>query len=332
MKSQFLSGLPMAVAFAVTMGIGPALARDVSIGHAQGELTLPAAPQKIAVFDLPTLDIINAIGKSELVVAVPKSADRPANFPSHLMHFGDDAYAPAGTLFEPDAEVLEAVGPDMIVVGGRSRAKFDDMEEIAPTVDMSAGDGDPVADAIAKTESLGRLLDAEDAAAARIAAFEETVAGTRELGGKAGTGLLLFGAGEGLRAEAPGSRFGGVYGLIGIEPVVEPVEAETGPRPERGSPEAEAARKRQQEVLEAALAAEPDWIFTIDRNAAVNNTEIRPMAERLAEDERVTATKAWQEGRVVHLDSKVWYLMTGGIDAMTATAESVAAAFAEAAE
>ncbi|HHW32761.1 MAG TPA: iron ABC transporter substrate-binding protein, partial [Paracoccus solventivorans] len=75
---------------------------------------------------------------------------------------------------------------------------------------------------------------------------------------------------------------------------------------------------------------DPDWIFTIDRNAAVGNTEVAPLAERLAADERVTATSAWQEGRVIHLDSKIWYLMTGGIDGMTASAEAAAAAFAQA--
>lgn len=321
--------LPLAAGLALALGLGQVVAQEVSLTHAQGEITLPAAPQKIAVFDLPTLDIIQALGKSDLVVAVPKTAER-ANFPAHLTAFAEDRYAPAGTLFEPDASVLQSIGPDLIVLGGRSRGKFEDMGAIAPTVDMSAGDGDIVATVIANTENLGRLLGAEDAAATRIAAFRDTIARTHELGAKAGTGLLLFGAGENIRAEAPGSRFGAVYDLVGIKPAIDPAEAATGPRPEPGSPEAEAARQRAQEALEAALASNPDWIFTIDRNFAVGNTEIRPLPERLAEDARVTATDAWQAGRVVHLDGKIWYLMGGGIDAMTASAEAAAEAFAKA--
>lgn len=327
---KIIPGLPLAVALALALGAAPALAQEVRIPHAQGETVLPAAPQKIAVFDLPTLDIVNALGKSDLVVAVPKSADGPANFPAHLMGFAEDRHAPAGTLFEPDAAALKALAPDLIVVGGRSAAQFEQMAAIAPTVDLSAGDGDMMSNVIASTENLGRLLGAEEAAAARIAAFRETIARTHELGGKAGTGLLLFGAGEGFSAQPPGSRFGGVYDLTGIEPAIGPSEAAPGPRPEPGTPEAAAARQRQQEALEAALAADPDWIFTIDRNAAVGNTEVAPLADRLAADERVTATSAWQEGRVIHLDSKVWYLMTGGIDGMTASAEAAAAAFAQA--
>lgn len=284
---KIIPGLPLAVALALALGAAPALAQEVRIPHAQGETVLPAAPQKIAVFDLPTLDIVNALGKSDLVVAVPKSADGPANFPAHLMGFAEDRHAPAGTLFEPDAAALKALAPDLIVVGGRSAAQFEQMAAIA-------------------------------------------LARTHELGGKAGTGLRLFGAGEGFSAQPPGSRFGGVYDLTGIEPAIGPSEAAPGPRPEPGTPEAAAARQRQQEALEAALAADPDWIFTIDRNAAVGNTEVAPLADRLAADERVTATSAWQEGRVVHLDTKIWYLMTGGIDGMTASAEAAAAAFAQA--
>lgn len=328
-NGPIIARLPLAAGLALALGVGQATGQEVSLTHAQGEVTLPAAPQKIAVFDLPTLDIIQALGKSDLVVAVPKTAER-ANFPAHLTAFAEDRYAPGGTLFEPDAGALETIGPDLIVVGGRSRGKFEDMSAIAPTIDMSAGDGDIITAVIANTENLGRLLGAEDAAATRIAAFRETIARTHELGAGAGNGLLLFGAGEGIRAEAPGSRFGAVYDLVGIEPAIGPVEAATGPRPEPGSPEAEAARQRQQEALEAALASEPDWIFTIDRNFAVDNTDIRPLPERLAEDERVTTTEAWQAGRVVHLDGKIWYLMGGGIDAMTASAEAAAEAFAKA--
>lgn len=324
-----IARLPLTVGIFLALGLGQATAQEVSLTHAQGEVTLPAAPQKLAVFDLPTLDIIQALGKSDLVVAVPKTAER-ANFPAHLAAFGEDRFAPAGTLFEPDAGALETIGPDLIVLSGRSRDKFEDMGAIAPTIDMSAGDGDIVANVIAHTENLGRLLGAEDAAATRIAAFRETIARTHELGAGAGKGLLLFGAGENIRAEAPGSRFGAVYDLVGIEPAIGPAEAATGPRPEPGSPEAEAARQRQQEALEAALASDPDWIFTIDRNFAVDNTDIRPLPERLAEDERVTATEAWKAGRVIHLDGKIWYLMGGGIDAMTASAEAAAEAFAKA--
>ncbi|MFT3691401.1 ABC transporter substrate-binding protein [Paenirhodobacter sp.] len=320
----------LALAFGIALGSAPAMADEIRFTHAQGEIVLPAAPQRIAVFDLPTLDIVNALGKTDLVVAVPKSADRAPNFPDHLAVYSEDRFVPAGTVFEPDAEALKTIAPDLIVVGGRSRGAFEAMGAIAPTIDMSSGGGDLAGTVIASTEKLGALLGAGDAAATRIAAFEATLAEARGLGAGAGTGLVLFGAGQGFSAQPPGSRFGAVYDLVGIKPVIGPSEQATGPRPEPGTPEAAEAQRRQQEALEAALAAEPDWIFTIDRNAAVGNTEVAPLAERLAQDERVTATKAWQSGQVVHLDARTWYLLGGGIDAISASAEEVAAAFEKA--
>ena len=326
---------PIALAFGLGgvgpgMGPSPAMAEEIRFSHAQGEVALPADPQRIAVFDLPTLDAIHALGKADLVVAVPKSADAPPNFPDHLAVYGEDRFAPAGTVFEPDPAALTALAPDLIIIGGRSRNAYEAMTAIAPTIDMTAAGDDLAENVIAATASLGNLLGAEEAAAERIAAFEARLADARALGADAGTGLVLFGAGQGFSVQAPGGRFGTVYGLVGIEPAIGPSEAATGPRPEPGSPEAEAARKRQQEALEAALAADPDWIFTLDRNAAVGNTDAAPLIERLAEDSRVTATTAWQSGQVVELDARTWYLLHGGIDAISASVETIAAAFAAA--
>lgn len=317
----------LALVIGLALGSVPALADEIRVPHAQGETVLPAAPQRLAVFDLPTLDIVNALGKADLVVAVPKSADGPPSFPPHLAVYGEDRFAPAGTIFEPDAETLKAVAPDLIIVGGRSRSTFEAMGVVAPTIDLSSSGGDLSETVIAGTERLGALLGAEDAAAARIAAFQDSLTKVRALGSEAGTGLVIFGAGQGFSAQPPGSRFGAVYDLVGITPAIGPAEQATGPRPAPGSPEALEAQRRQQEALEAALAAEPDWIFTIDRNAAVGNTEIAPLADRLGQDERITATKAWQSGQVVHLDAKTWYLLGGGIDAISASAEDIAAAF-----
>ena len=320
----------LALVFGIALGGGPAIADEVRFTHAQGEIVLPDAPQRMAVFDLPALDIVNALGKADLVVAVPKSAGQAPNFPDHLAVYGEDRFAPAGTIFEPDVEALKTVAPDLIVVGGRSRGAFEAMGAIAPTIDMSGTGGDLAGTVIASTERLGALLGAQDASATRIAEFEAVLARARELGAGAGTGLVLFGAGQGFSAQPPGSRFGAVYDLVGIAPVIGPAEPATGPRPEPGTPEAAEAQRRQQEALEAALAAEPDWIFTIDRNAAVGNTDVAPLAERLAQDARVTATKAWQAGQVVHLDARTWYLLGGGIDAISASAEQIAAAFEKA--
>src|SRR5699024_8395447 len=54
---QFALSCVLAASLAV-----PAWAGDVTIATAQGEVTLPAAPAKVAVFDIAAIDSLNALG------------------------------------------------------------------------------------------------------------------------------------------------------------------------------------------------------------------------------------------------------------------------------
>ena len=314
-----------AIVLILTFGLTtPTIANEVKVDHAQGQTILSAVPEKAAVFDMASLDILNAIGVNA-VAGVPKNPEGPSNFPEHIGKYAEDGYTAVGTLFEPDVDALKALSPDLIIVGGRSRNQFDAVKEIAPTIDMTAQGTDIAAIAVQNTTKLGQIFGAEDRAAEQVTELEAAVAALREQGKSAGKGLVLFTAGKGISAHAPGSRFGSVYEFVGIPSVLDPVESgEVGPRPEPGTPEAEAAAKKQAEQLAAALSANPDWIFVLDRSAAVGS-EPSNIAERLKEDKAVTATKAWQDGHVVYLDAKTWYLVGAGIDALTASAEDIRA-------
>lgn len=303
----------------------PSASAEIRISHAQGEAVLAAAPQRVAVFDIAALDTLNALG-IEAVAGVPKPADRPGSFAGSLSVYNETRYAPVGTLFEPDVEAVKALNPDLIIVGGRSRNAFEAMSALAPTLDLSAA-GDPAETTIRNLEILGEAFGVQERAKSLVAALEADLAAVRESGGKAGKALLIFSAGENFSAQPPGSRFGGVYDLFGLDSVMAPAEPASGPAPERGSPEAEAARARQQALTEAAFAADPDWIFAIDRNAAVGGGD-STLPQRLSEDARVTGTKAWKEGRVIYLDPYAWYIMGGaGAGSLERTLKTVGAAF-----
>jgi len=317
----------LALMLAVAAGQAPALAAPVTVDHAQGQATLAATPRKIAVFDMAALDTLDALGV-DAVAGVAKSANGPGNFPPHLARFGDARYAAVGTLFEPDEQALRALKPDLIIIGSRSRGKFEALSKIAPTIDLTASGADVLASSIANTRTLGKVFGREKRAEELVAALQKAVAETRAAAAKQGKGVLLFSGGQNVSAMAPGSRFGHVHDFVGIPsvmPAVDPAAATS--RPKAGTPEAEAARKRQQAELSAALAANPDWILTIDRTAATS-AEPSTIAERLAAHEGVSATEAFKAGRVIHLDPKTWYLSGTGIQGLTSSALAVGQAFA----
>ncbi|TCP97582.1 iron complex transport system substrate-binding protein [Sphingomonas sp. PP-F2F-A104-K0414] len=307
-----------------TLATGSASAKDVVVPHAKGEIVLHAAPTKAAVFDLASLDILRALGV-EAVAGVPQGAEGKSKFPAHLAQYADAKYRNVGTVFDPDIPALTELRPDLIVIGGRSSKAYDALTGIAPTIDMSSSSTDLAALTIANTRTLGRIFHVERRADRRTAAFAALVGRLHAQAGKAGTGLLLFGAGESVTVQAPGDRFGHAYDFIGIRSAIPAVKRSPSAsardvRPAMGSPEASALRDTQQKALATALATNPTWIFVIDRNAATGG-EPSTITEKLAANAAVAATSAWKAGRVIYLDPKTWYIVGAGINALSRSAE-----------
>jgi iron complex transport system substrate-binding protein len=308
--------------------------KGLVVQHAKGETRLPAAPRRVAVFDLAALDTLQALGVE--VAAVPK-----ANFPAHLNAYSADRYTKAGSLFEPDEAALRALKPDLIIVGSRSASKYAEMSAIAPTIDLSTSTQSFLASVTANMLTLGRIFNRQALAAARAEELLVAARGLQTKAEKAGKGLLLFVAGQGMSAQVAQTRFGIVYELIGITPAVVAADlppprargAAQPPAPAAGSPEAAAAEEaRRRETAQrdeqfATLLArvQPDWLFVLDRNAATGGQAAA--AKLLAASSAIQQTPAWSRQRVVHLDAPGWYLVGGGYGVLQNTIAQVSEAF-----
>lgn len=80
---------------------------------------VPASPAKV-LLDLGT-DNLGSPGVK--VTGVPSGI----SFPEYLKKYQGDEYAKIGTLFEPDYEAVNAAEPDLIIVAGRSAAKYGEL-------------------------------------------------------------------------------------------------------------------------------------------------------------------------------------------------------------
>ena len=70
---------------------------------------------------------------------------------------------------------------------------------------------------------------------------------------------------------------------------------------------------------------DPDWLFVIDRDAAIGR-EGSP-ARSMLDNALIRPTKAWKNGRVVYLNNYNWYLLgSAGLDAMQQSVDEVARA------
>ena len=260
---------------------------EITIVHAQGETVVKKNPEKIVSFDVAAIQTIEYLGGT--LAGAPDLTQEGA--------YESDAEI-VGSLFEPDYEALNALAPDVIFISGRSAEAYPDLSNIAPTVDLTFGDG--MVESFANvTNLLGAVLGAEDEAAAAVAEVEERVAVLQAAAPDAGTGLVIMVSGGSLTALAPGNARAGrgalIYQVIGIKPPLEDIESAT-----HGEPIS----------FEFLLEHNPDWLFVIDRDNATGTEEGQP-AEEVLDNEIMHETSAWQNDQIVYLNPFDWYIITG---------------------
>lgn len=294
----------VALAAAVGMAAVPACAQNaatVQVKHASGTTAVPAAPKKLVVLDAVALDILAALDVK--VAGVPSNP-----LPRHLARYSDPKIQRVGTLFEPNYEAIHAVAPDLIIVGGRSQAKYADLAKIAPTIDLTADRTDLVGSVERNTNTLAALFGKEAQAKQLRGKLHKSIDDLKVKASTAGTGLIVLTTGGKMSAYGPGSRFGVLHDAFGIKPAV---------------PKLNNSNHGQAISFEFILKTNPDWLFVIDRDAAIGRDGAS--GQRLLDNELVRQTKAWKNQRVVYLDGLNWYTLGGaGLTAMQENVDQLA--------
>ncbi|WP_226886538.1 siderophore ABC transporter substrate-binding protein [Nisaea nitritireducens] len=296
------SALACATILAVTIGVSTAFAQEVVVEHAKGTTTLPAIPEKVLVFNLSALDVLDAIGVE--VTGVPGGPK-----PEHLAKYASGSYLNVGSLFEPDYEAVVAAEPDLVIVGGRSSRNYDDLSKIAPTIDLSAGWDNHIEDAKRNALTLGKVFGKEAEVRALVDKLESSTAELQALAGKAGTALAMITTGGKMSAHGPGSRFSVLYDVYGFKPAVE--DLGTGLH---GQPIS----------FEFLLETDPDWLFVVDRDAAIGREA--QSAAAMLDNEIIHKTKAWKAGHIVYVNAGNWYLAGTGLQALQMNVDEIAGA------
>lgn len=283
---------------AITLATAAA-ADDVTINTAQGEATLPAAPEQVVAYDVAAIDTLLSLG-IEL-------AGVPDNLYLSDLEAGDAATV--GTLFEPDLEALAGIGPGLIIVGGRSATQLDAVSQVAPAIDMTIGT-DLIADAEARIDAYGTLFNMVDQADALKNALDSRLATLKEAAEGQGTALIVMTNGTKMAAYGPGSRFGWLHKQTGMAPAIADLDSE----------------ENHGNVLthEAIAEANPDWLFVLDRGAAVG--EEGQSAEQTLKTPLIEGTTAWKNGNVVYLPAAELYIGGGGWGSLVTVVDALTAA------
>lgn len=248
---------------------------------------------------------MNALGlEAQLVPA--------ASFAGNLSKYQQGKFTKAGSLFEPDLNVLKTAKPDLIIVGGRSASKAEAVKGIAPTLDLSPDTSQYIADLTERTHVLARAFGKEKIATeklSKIATLQQQQL-KKQTEGK--TALMLFAVGENFMPHAENDRFGFVYELAGFKPVLDPSEQSNAPRPEVGSQEALKAAEKNVQRITAAVEKNPDYIIVLDRGAV--NTQKYTAQDNIQKHPALKNAKALAEKKVIYVNADAWYITGAGLD------------------
>ncbi|HEY0213982.1 MAG TPA: siderophore ABC transporter substrate-binding protein [Paenirhodobacter sp.] len=276
-----------------------ALADPVTVTTARGPVTVAQTPAATVVYDVAAIDSLHALGVP--VVGVPDNL--------YVDYLGDvSAEAQKiGTLFEPDLEAVAGLGPDLIIVGGRSAAQFASLERIAPVLDMSISP-DVLGDAQTRLHDYGVLFDKQDKAAELTTALQAKLAELRQAAEGNGRALILLTNGPKVAAYGVSSRFGWLHTATGMP------EAKPG---------LSAENHGDAVSFEFIAEANPDWIFVIDRGAAIG--EEGQSARITLDNPLVATTGAAKNGHILYLSGAGMYVAGGGYTALMRTLDQILA-------
>lgn len=276
--------------------------QEITITHQLGETTVKKNPEKVVVFDFGILDSLDKLGID--VVGLPKQG-----IPAYLSKYEDDKYENVGSLKEADFEKIAEIAPDLIIISGRQQEMYEEFTKIAPTIFMGVDMANYLDSFKNNMKTLGEIFGKEDEIEKEVAAIEESIAQLKEKAANAGTSLFVLANEGNLSAFGSGSRYGFVHDVFGLVPVDENIEAST---------------HGQNISLEYLVEKDPDYLFVIDRGAAIGGEE---SAKKTIETDLTKNTKAVKNGNIVYLDPNVWYLSGGGLVSVSEQINEIASAF-----
>jgi iron complex transport system substrate-binding protein len=189
---------------------------------------------------------------------------------------------------------------------------YDEFSKIAPTINLDIDTKDYMNSFKANQRTIGKLFGKEELVEKELKVIDERVAKIKEATAKSEKRGLVVLANEGrLSAYGTGSRFGIVHDVFGLKPADQKIEAST---------------HGQAISNEFIKEINPDYIFVIDRGAAIKRTT---MGKEEFANALVKETNAYKNDKIIFLNPEVWYLSGGGLKSIKMMLDEVEQAIAE---
>ena len=260
-------------------------------------LKVPYDPKRIAILDMASLDILDALGVGDRVVG---TADTSLEY---LQNYINDDIADLGTIKEADLEAVMTCEPDIIFIGGRLASSYDALSEIAPVVYLATDTEIGVVESVRQNAAvIASMFGLEDKVDELMADFDGRIAALSEFadGKNAIVGLVTSGSYKVLGDDGRCSMISREIGFtnIGVDASID------------------TSAHGNEASFEFIVEKAPEYIFILDRDAAIGTNGAK-LAQEIMENALVMSTDAYKNDNIVYLaHPAVWYTAEGGITAL----------------
>ena len=263
------------------------------------DVKVPFDPQRIAILDLASLDILDELGVGDRVVGTAStSLDYLQSYVTN------DSIVNLGNIKEADMEAVMACEPDIIFIGGRLSKSYDALCEIAPVVFLATDAEKGVVESTRENAmTIASIFGLEDHVEALMADFDSRI-----------DALKAFAEGK---TAIVGMTTSGSFNVLGNDGRCSIIGKEIGFENIGVDANIDTSTHGNEASFEFIVDKNPDYIFAMDRDAAIG-TDGAQMAQEILENELVKSTDAYKNGHVVYLaHPNVWYTAEGGIQALS---------------
>ena len=269
------------------------------------DIEVPYDPQRIAILDMPALDIVDTLGLGDRIVGSAKVTIE------YLTQYNPDdsdgAILNLGSVKTADLEKVAACEPDIIFIGGRLSSMYAELEAIAPVVYLSVDYEKGVVESTRyNAQTIASIFGKEAEVEAMFDGFQPRIDALNAV--LSGHGILLAMYNNNamsimdtqsqlniLAAELGGNNLGETVG------------------------EVEKTTHGEDASWETIINLNPEYIFVLDRSTATGAADEGILGAReVIENDLIKELDCYKEGKIIYFiqHANVWYTSTGGVQAL----------------
>ncbi|MCT1902770.1 siderophore ABC transporter substrate-binding protein [Oceanobacillus sojae] len=266
----------------------------VEITDAHGTVEVPVNPKNVVSLDSRTFQTLSDWGIE--LAAAPRDL-----IPENIAYATDESIENIGNHREPNLEIIAAVDPDLVIVGQRFGNYYEDIKELVPNaavIDLNfdvSEEADTPGENLENgfkdvTNSLGQIFDKNEEAEQLTADFDQAIEDAKAAYNGTDTIMSVIVSGGDINFAAPhsGRVWGPLYDIFDWTPALE-------------IDQASADHQGDDISVEAIAETDPDWIFVMDRDAAISSEEEATPAQDVIDNApALQNTTAVTEGQIVY--------------------------------